>query len=170
MRQTSCLATLLIVALLVLMPTAGAQQQETQGTGDQGAATPPPNVWKVSIRDFSFYPADATIASGDAIVFINEDNVAHTVTSDDGQFDSGPLKPGEYVPVSFEGSGTLMYHCEIHPEMVGSVTVVGGSGGEAPTSGEPGSDATQPTSEPTQTASETMNVPSGTQTNNETMG
>ena len=99
-------------------------QQEGQGTQDQGAAAAPtPNVWRVSIQDFFFDPADAAISSGDAIIFVNEGNEPHTVTSDDGQFDSEQLNPGESVTVSFEGSGTLTYHCEIHPEMVGSVTV-----------------------------------------------
>jgi plastocyanin len=164
----------LTVALLMITPAAGAQQQGDQGTQEPGAVTPTPHVWKVSINDFFFYPADATIESGDSIVFINEGNEAHTVTSDDGQFDSGPLNPGEYVPVSFEGSGILTYHCEIHPDMVGSVTVVGDSGGEAPTSAEPGSsDSTQtasPPAQPTQTASETNYVPGGTQTNNGAVG
>jgi plastocyanin len=132
MRRTTYVAALLIVASLMLMPPAGAQQEEqVQGAGDQGTAAPTPNVWKVSINDFFFYPADATIASGDSIAFINEGNEAHTVTSDDGQFDSGPLNPGEYVGVSFEGSGTLTYHCSMHPEMVGSVSVVGDGGGAA---------------------------------------
>ncbi len=142
-------------------------QQEGQGT----VAAPTQNVWTVSIGDFFFDPADAAIGAGDAIVFVNEGVEAHTVTSDDGQFDSGRLEPGESVTVSFEGLGTLTYHCQIHPEMIGSVTVGGDGGGEAPTSsGEPESDSGQPSGEPTQRVSETMNVPGGTQMNHETMG
>ncbi len=119
-RRFSFVAALSISALLALVPAAGAQQEEDQGA----AMTPAPNnVWQVSIGDFFFDPLEAAIGSADAIVFVNEGAQAHTVTSDDGQFDSGPLEPGESVTVSFEGSGRLTYHCQIHPEMVASVTV-----------------------------------------------
>src|SRR3954453_4447749 len=131
------------VVLLIYMPNVGAQQE------GQGAATPTDgNVWSVSIQDFFFAPADAALASGDQITFINEGNEPHTVTADDGQFDSGVLNPGESVTVSFEGAGTLTYHCEIPPSMVGSVTVSGDSGGGS-------------ISVPTQTAGETIYVPGG---------
>jgi hypothetical protein len=94
-------------------------------------------VWTVSIQDFFFEPADATIGSGDSIIFVNEGNEPHTVTADDGQFDSGPLNPGESVAVSFDGSGILTYHCEIHPRMVGSVTVGQNVGGQSAPEGAP---------------------------------
>jgi plastocyanin len=145
-RHLPYVATLSIVALVVTVPVAGAQQQE-----DQGAGTPAPNVWSVSIGDYFFDPADAAVEPGDSIVFVNEGAEAHTVTADDGQFDSGPLNPGESFEVSFEGSGTVTYHCQIHPEMVGSVAV-----GEA--------------SEPTQPAGETIYVPGGTLTHYESVG
>jgi plastocyanin len=157
MRHTAYVTPLLIAALLMLMPTAGAQQAD-QSVQDQGAATPAPNKWTVSIRDFYFDPADAAIAAGDTIIFLNEGAEPHTVTSDDGQFDSGPLNPGESFPVSFDGEGTVTYHCQIHPEMVGSVTV---SGTGAPA---------QTTSEPTQPVGETVYVPGGTLTHYESIG
>jgi plastocyanin len=45
----------------------------------------------------------------------------HSVVADNGMFDSGLLYPGESYQVTFEGSGTVTYHCS--PEMSGSVTV-----------------------------------------------
>lgn len=42
-------------------------------------------------------------------------NDPHTMTADDGQFDSGMLNPGVTLTVTFEGLATLSYHCEIHP-------------------------------------------------------
>ena len=160
MRRSSFVAPLLIVASLMLAPAAGAQQEEDQG----GAATTAPNSWQVSIGDFFFDPADAAVGAGDSIVFVNEGQDAHTVTSDDGQFDSGTLNPGESYTVTFEGEGTITYHCSIHPEMVGSVTVGGGSGGENSTSGEPDSSTA---SEPEQPAGETIYIPGGTLTHYE---
>ena len=137
MRRLSYLVTLSIVALLMLAPVAGAQQ-------DQGVVSVPiQDVVTVSIHDFSFDPAQTTVAPGTVVMWSNDDNVAHTVTADDGSFDSETLNPGDSFMVMFEGSGTVSYHCEIHPSMMGSVTVSENSGGSAtPTTGEPAGGST----------------------------
>jgi plastocyanin len=60
------------------------------------------------------------------------------VTSDDGQFDSGVLMPGDSYTVMFKGQGTITYHCAIHPSMRGSVTVgTSAMGGGQPMGGQP---------------------------------
>jgi plastocyanin len=97
----------------------------------------------VSIHDFSFDPAQTTVSGATVVMWSNDDGVAHTVTADDGSFDSGTLNPGDTFAVMFEGSGTVPYHCEIHPSMMGSVTVSGNSGGSAPpTTGAPAGGST----------------------------
>ena len=142
MKQLSYLATFSVIALLLLMPAAGAQQYQYQEQSQtQGAATQQnPNVWSVAIEDFYFEPADAVIAPGDTIMWTNEGAQPHTVTADDGSFDSGVLNPGDSYMVTFMGEGTKTYHCSIHPSMVGSVTTASGVGGEsAPTESTPSS-------------------------------
>ncbi len=71
---------------------------------------------------------DKAIASTIKAVWINDDNVAHTVTSGtwekiDGYFDSSLLQPGAKYETSLE-SGVYSYFCMIHPWNVGTVTVV----------------------------------------------
>jgi plastocyanin len=51
--------------------------------------------------------------------------VPHTVTAENGLFDSGVLDPGESYTVDFDGQGTVAYYCSLHPEMRGSLTVGG---------------------------------------------
>jgi plastocyanin len=122
MRRLSCLVALSLFALLVVfVPSAGAQQNQDM------MGQPTPKMWSVAIEDFYFEPADAAVQSGDTIVWTNEGNTPHTVTSDDGQFDSEVLNPGDSFKVTFTGDGTLTYHCEIHPSMSGSVSVGGGA-------------------------------------------
>ena len=133
MQRLSYLATFAIFAL-VLVSTAWAQTQEGQEGQDQSqaqgvVAVPVPEAQSIDIRDNRFEPADATVAPGTTLMWINYDQAQHTVTADDGQFDSGVLDPGDIFVVTVEGSGKLTYHCELHPEMKGSVTV--GEGGEA---------------------------------------
>src|SRR5829696_5062690 len=122
MKRLAYLATLSVIALVMFVPATGAHQGEYAMGGQ-----PTQNVWSVAIEDFYFDPPDAAIAPGDKIIWTNKGRAPHTVTADDGSFDSGVLKPGETYTVTFLGSGTVTYHCTIHPNMVGSVTV----GGEA---------------------------------------
>jgi plastocyanin len=126
MRRLIYLAALALVAMVVMAPSATAQ----------GTTTP------VSIQDFFFSPANVSVQAGSTVTWVNEGNVPHTVTSDDGQFDSGVLMPGDSYTVVFKGRGTITYHCAIHPSMTGSVTVgtpmgaMGGTSGQ-PTMGQP---------------------------------
>jgi tyrosinase len=77
----------------------------------------------VTIVDFDFDPAELSIAPGTNVVWINQGAAPHTVTADDGSFDSGQLEPGGTFTQLFDSEGTFAYHCEIHPNMVGSVVV-----------------------------------------------
>ena len=89
-------------------------------------------------------------------MFINNDTEPHTATADNGLFDTGVLEPGDSSWVLFEGAGTVTYHCELHPDMKGSIVVDEGGGKgttsqkqtakEAPNN-EPGIEADQPATE-----------------------
>jgi plastocyanin len=72
---------------------------------------------------FSFYPSPAMAAAGQIIVWRNTDVVAHRIVFDDIAVDTGTLAPGTLSQPVTVGQGNWNYHCSIHPEMVGSVTV-----------------------------------------------
>src|SRR3954470_20736226 len=127
MRRLYYLVALSILALLVFVPVAGAWQNQQQGA--MGNSTP--NARSVSIEDFYFEPSEAAIQPGDTVTWTNEGNHPHTVTADDGSFDSGTLQPGESYSHTCQSAGRLPYHCSIHQAMTGSVSVVQGSGGTA---------------------------------------
>jgi plastocyanin len=55
--------------------------------------------------------------------YIKRDSTAHTSTSDNGAWDSALLAPGASFSRTFQTAGTFPYHCTIHPNMVGTVTV-----------------------------------------------
>ena len=77
----------------------------------------------VDIDDHAFDPAQRNIAPGTRVMFINNDTEPHTATADNGLFDTGELEPGDSSWVSFEGAGTVTYHCDLHPDMKGSIVV-----------------------------------------------
>jgi Cupredoxin-like domain len=60
---------------------------------------------------------------GQSVRWTNQDGAAHTVTADDGAFDSGSLAGGKSFSFAFDRVGTYAYHCNIHPGMKGTVTV-----------------------------------------------
>ena len=76
------------------------------------------NIELVEIR----FP-DIEIACGDTIVWTNRLNSNHTITADDGEFDSGILGRDESFSHVFNKAGTVGYHCEIHPQQNGTITV-----------------------------------------------
>jgi plastocyanin len=108
MKQLTYLILISALAVLMIVPTAGAQQED-------------PGVVTVSIQDGFFDPADVSVAPGTTVTWVNEGNFPHAVTADNGLFDSGVLYPEDSYSVWFDGSGTVTYHCA--PSMTGSVTV-----------------------------------------------
>lgn len=76
-----------------------------------------------------FLPLNLEIIRGTTVVWQNEDNIGHTVQSQDGQgnvismFNSGILKTGDTFSYKFDKPGVYHYFCTIHPWRVGMVTV-----------------------------------------------
>jgi len=77
----------------------------------------------VDISGFAFSQPDLQIAAGTTVTWTNQDSANHTVTSDDGAFDSGQLAQGDTYSWTFDTPGTYTYHCANHPNMTASVTV-----------------------------------------------
>ena len=65
-----------------------------------------------------------TIKVGDSVNWVNNDNIAHTSTANNGTtFNSGTIAPGGSFKSTFTTAGSFAYHCAFHPGMVGTVTV-----------------------------------------------
>jgi plastocyanin len=72
----------------------------------------------------TFSPASASVAAGQQIVWHNADSVAHTATQDGGGFDTGLISPGATSgPVTLSTTGTVGYHCAVHPFMTATLNV-----------------------------------------------
>ena len=77
----------------------------------------------VSISGFQFDPAELPVAPGTEVTWTNDDPETHTVTADNGSFDSGPMDPGATFAAVVDASGAVTYFCAIHPSMKGTLTV-----------------------------------------------
>jgi plastocyanin len=82
----------------------------------------------IKLVNFKFTPAQLTVKVGTTVVWTSEDNVPHTVTADDGSFDSGNLKKGDSFKFTFTKAGKFPYYCAYHGTaggggMSGTITV-----------------------------------------------
>ena len=103
----------------LMMPTGTpAALEPTQTLG-----TPQAQQASVKIKDFEFVPSKVTIKVGGTVIWTNDGASAHTVTADDGSFDSGELQKGKTLSRTFDSTGTFSYHCSIHPSMKAQVVV-----------------------------------------------
>jgi plastocyanin len=81
-----------------------------------------------------FDPSELTVAAGTTLLVANVGGKPHSLTADDGSFDTGIIDPGaqggrfagKNASVTLNQAGTFKFHCEIHPAaMKGTVTVTG---------------------------------------------
>src|SRR5205085_3255483 len=88
-------------------------------------APPPaqPATTLVDVRNFAFVPPTLTVAAGTQVVWKNQDGTAHTVTADDGRFNSDPFDKSQTFSQILATPGTYAYHCSIHPFMKGKIVV-----------------------------------------------
>ncbi len=99
----------------------------TASTGATGSATTAPSspaagTKTVNIKGFKFAPNPASGKVGDTITVTNDDNTNHTMTADDGSFDTGVFSSGSKT-ITLTKAGTFVFHCKIHNFMTGSFQV-----------------------------------------------
>ncbi len=126
----SVLASMLLLGCAAQSPPQAAPSPSaaTAGGAAPSAAGSPaaPSAAKtatVTINLFSFQPSSITVDAGTVVTWINQDSAPHSVTSDNGAFDTGTFSPGSGRNVTFSKSGTYTYHCSIHTAMKGTVIV-----------------------------------------------
>ena len=96
---------------------------QTQEQNNQTQTAPNPQTVEAKIQNFSFSSPTITIKSGDTVNWTNLDGVGHTITADDGSFDSGILTQNNSYSKTFTAPGTYKYHCRPHPYMQGTIVV-----------------------------------------------
>ena len=106
----------------------------------------------VTIVDFAFQPATLEVPVGTTVTWTNQGSAPHTVTADDGSFDSGTLQPGGTFSMTFDTPGTFTYHCEIHPNMMGTIVVTAAAPPASPVGAMSTAAPAAPTAEATMAA------------------
>lgn len=90
---------------------------------------------EVAMGEESFVPAALAVPVGATVTWTNGSDDEHTVTAEDGTFDSGELDQGARFAQTFPEPGTFGYLCVLHAGMRGTVTVGDGDAGGQPADG-----------------------------------
>lgn len=144
MRRTSWIATFVVLVALLAgalgwasagAPGAPTWMRERMGMaegmrGGMYDASMGPGAGmmagsSITIRDQDYHPMMRFVRVGDEVTWNNLDEMAHTVTSDGGWFDSGILQPGDAFSFTFDRPGTYRYHCTPHSYQDADGTWVG---------------------------------------------
>ena len=100
----------------------GPRKIVIQPAAASAAAPASSGILSVAIASFAF-PDTLRIKVGQSVSWANNDSVPHTVTADDGSWDSGDIAAGKAFTQVFRKAGTFTYHCSNHPAMTGTVIV-----------------------------------------------
>jgi plastocyanin len=105
--------------------SAAASAPAASAPAESQSAAPAPGGEESAVRiaDFAFDPASLTVTAGSTVTWTNGDAAPHTATADDGSFDTGSIGGGASASQAFPDAGTFTYHCAIHPNMTGTITV-----------------------------------------------
>ncbi len=71
----------------------------------------------------AFSPSPVTVAVGTVVTFTNKDVATHDARADNGGFSTPLIAPGGTASVTLSTAGSFVYHCSIHPGMVGTIVV-----------------------------------------------
>jgi plastocyanin len=92
-----------------------------------GAAPAPPTA-AVTVEGFAFKPRTLEVKAGTRVVWTNNDDVTHTVTSGVPEqparlFSQRLAGKGTRFEFTFSKTGTFAYYCERHESMRGRIVV-----------------------------------------------
>jgi len=116
------LSTAFLLAILTILSSCSkTTDYNTPDTtpGTKGG----PGTNEVWLQNMAFSPATITVTAGTTIKWTNKEQAVHTVTSDNGLFDSGSMGNGSTFSLQFNTVGTFTYHCTFHSMMTGTVIV-----------------------------------------------
>ena len=117
--------TMAIIATVIL--SSGCGTSGTNSTAKSGRQTPDDGPVsaeiEIKIENFVFVPAEATVAPGTRVTWVNKDDAPHTATSTDDRFGSDGLDTDDKYSFVFREKGDFSYYCALHPHMKGVIKV-----------------------------------------------
>ena len=104
-----------VFAVATALPAASAHVAETE----------------VKIDNFAFAPQRVVVKAGTTVIWINDDDIPHTVASSAKLFKSNALDTKDKFSFTFTTAGAYEYFCSLHPHMTGTIVVEAATGSRA---------------------------------------
>jgi plastocyanin len=107
---------------------------DSNGPSD-GGGNPPPDG-DIIVRNNFYDPSTLSVPTGTTVTWAWAGG-SHSVTFSD---DDSDIKSSGTFQRTFAAAGTFPFHCRVHPEMTGTITVTaaGSAGGDPPAGGSGG--------------------------------
>jgi plastocyanin len=122
------IGTIAVVALAACSSGGAATGAATQGAaaGDPCSKSTATGTVQAGVADFTFNPATVSAKAGDVITWTNAGPASHTVTLDSvPACDTGIIASGATGSLTFTQGGSYPFHCTIHTQMKGTITITG---------------------------------------------
>lgn len=122
-KSRNFIGIVLFLAIIGITNSCSKAEDPMNGDGNNNGGNDTPGANEVWIKGMAFGPSSITVSAGTTITWTNKDAVIHTVTSDNGLFDSGSLTSNSIYSRQFPTAGTYPYHCTPHPTMTATIVV-----------------------------------------------
>jgi plastocyanin len=119
LRLLGRISTLLVIAGLAIALSACSSSGSKGGSGTTKA--PASGGSGITIANFKFTVSGVT--AGSTVTVTNTDGVTHTVTSDDNTSFNVTVPGGKTATFTAPAAGTYKFHCNIHSQMHGTLSV-----------------------------------------------
>ena len=103
--------------------SAAAASAATSAAAGSCSETKDAGAVAVSIKDFAFDPATITAKVGQVVAFSNTGAEPHNATLDAGGCATATLQTNQGDGLVFTAAGTYPFHCTVHTQMKGTITV-----------------------------------------------
>jgi manganese oxidase len=130
-----------VTAATAILASCGGQGSSANSSTEGASDASTSSSAAVAIVNFAYDPETIEIAPGETVVWTNNDDIAHTVTSGkakkqgvpgvgedrdaapDGVFDSGTMELDDTFEFRADESGSYEYFCAIHAGMRATLVV-----------------------------------------------
>lgn len=117
--------SLLVAGVAALALVVGACGGGDPGGAGAGGANAPGGAATITIDNFEYRPPTLEAKVGDTVTVVNKDTAEHTVTAEDGSFDTGRFASGTKT-ITLTRPGRFEYVCTVHPFMTHAFIQVSG--------------------------------------------
>ena len=107
------------------MPKSNGEDSPGGGGAPRAPTSFPAAYGDIVISDgFRYNPSRLTVRAGERIRVMNRASSAHSVTADDGSFDTGLIAEGDSASFRVTRPGTYHFHDRYYPKVMKGTLVV----------------------------------------------